>query len=86
MIDKPLLEIKNASISLKVDDSLVPITQSMSFAIMPGKVLALVGESGCGKSVTALSLLRLLASQLEISEGEILFQRENGETVDIVKL
>jgi len=86
MNDKPLLEIKNANISLKVDGSLVPITQDISFKIMPGKILALVGESGCGKSVTSLSLLRLLASQLEISDGEILFNRENDEIVDIVKL
>ncbi len=86
MNDKPLLEINNANISLKVDKSLVPITQDISFSIMPGKILALVGESGCGKSVTSLSLLRLLAPQLEISEGEILFRRESGETVDITKL
>jgi peptide/nickel transport system ATP-binding protein len=86
MNDKPLLEIKNAGISLKVDDSLLPITQDISFDIMPGKILALVGESGCGKSVTALSLLRLLAPQLEISKGEILFRRESGEIVDIAKL
>ncbi len=86
MDDKPLLEIKNASISLKVDGSLVPITQDITFDVMPGKILALVGESGCGKSVTSLSLLRLLAPQLEISTGEILFRRESGEIVDIVKL
>lgn len=86
MNDNPLLEIKNANISLKVDGSLVPITQDINFSIMPGKILALVGESGCGKSVTSLSLLRLLASQLEISEGEILFRRESGEVVDIASL
>ena len=86
MNDKPLLEIKNTNISLKVDASLIPIIQDISFSIMPGKILALVGESGCGKSVTSLSLLRLLAPQLEISEGEILFRRESGEIVDIAKL
>lgn len=86
MNDKPLLEIKSESVSLKVDDSLVPITQDICFDIMPGKILALVGESGCGKSVTSLSLLRLLAPQLEISKGEILFRRESGEIVDITKL
>jgi len=86
MDDKPLLEVKDAGISLNVDGSLVPITKNISFNVMPGKILALVGESGCGKSVTALSMLRLLASQLEISKGEILFHKESGETVDIVKL
>ena len=44
-----------------------------SFAIAPGETLALVGESGCGKSVTAFSVMRLLAPNARVASGRILF-------------
>jgi len=86
MANKPLLEIKKLNISLKVDDSFIPITEDVCFSIEPGKILALVGESGCGKSVTAFSILRLLPKELKIVKGEILFSRRNEKTVDIAGL
>ncbi|MEK6194773.1 MAG: ATP-binding cassette domain-containing protein, partial [Deltaproteobacteria bacterium] len=59
MAEKYLLQVKNLKIDLKVDKDFIPIVAGVDFSLEPGKVLGLVGESGCGKSVTALSLLRL---------------------------
>ena len=87
MEKKYLMQVKNLQISWHLDKALIPIVCGLDFSLEPGKVLALVGESGCGKSVTSLSLLRLLAKELKIVEGEILFNTGNGdEAVDIAKL
>ncbi len=74
-----LLQVKNLQISWLFDKTLIPIVCGLDFSLKAGKVLALVGESGCGKSVTSLSLLRLLAKELKIVGGEILFYGQNGE-------
>ena len=87
MEKKLLLQVKNLQISWMFDKAIIPIVCGLDFSLEAGKVLALGGESGCGKSVTALSLLRLLSKKLKIVEGEILFCGQNGgEIVDITKL
>jgi len=87
MAEKYLLQVKNLKIALKVDKNFIPIVDDVDLSLEPGKVLGLVGESGCGKSVTALSLLRLLSKELKIVDGKILFYGQNGdEAVDIAKL
>jgi oligopeptide/dipeptide ABC transporter ATP-binding protein len=68
----PLLEIKNLSIEFDTDEGAIRAVEAVSFAIDPGETLCLVGESGCGKSITALSIARLLSSPpARYSEGEI---------------
>jgi len=57
----PLLDIENLSTSFYTDDSVVRAVRGINIQISQGEVLAIVGESGCGKSVTALSILRLLS-------------------------
>jgi peptide/nickel transport system ATP-binding protein len=87
MTMKNLLEINDLEISLFADQGRIDIVQSVSFALAPGKTLALVGESGCGKSVTAASILRLLPRELQITKGEILFRPDGSdEATDIAKL
>ena len=87
MAERFLLQVKNLKIALKVDKHFISIVDGMSLSLEPGKVLGLVGESGCGKSVTALSLLRLLSKELKIVGGQILFYGQNGdEAIDIAKL
>ncbi len=87
MNDNSLLALKNLSISLKVDDRFVPVTEDVDLRIQPGRVLALVGESGCGKSVTASALLQLLPKELMIVNGEILFYPSNKkQPLDIARL
>ncbi len=82
-----LLEIRDLRVHFNTMDGVVRAVQGASLAIPPGKTLGLVGESGCGKSVTASSILRLLPPRnSEIPSGEILFRRENGDVVDMTRL
>lgn len=82
-----LLEVNNLSIEFKNDSSKwLPTVTDVSFSLEKGEILALVGESGCGKSVSCMSLARLLPEPpARISSGEILLERGNGKS-DILKL
>ena len=72
---KPLLEIENLKTWFFTRDGVVRAVDGVSFAVYPGETLAVVGESGCGKSVTALSILRLIASPPgRIVSGKLLFE------------
>src|SRR5512139_3175059 len=71
---KPILEIRSLSTHFFTEDGLIRAVENISFELFPGEILSLVGESGCGKSVTALSILKLIASPPgQIVSGEILF-------------
>src|SRR5437762_7736498 len=60
MATKPLLDIRNLDIAFDTNRGLIRPVRDVSLSIFPGQTVALVGESGCGKSVTALSILRLI--------------------------
>ena len=70
---EPLLEVKDLSVRFKTDDGDVHAVDGMSLALSPGEVLGLVGESGCGKSVTALSILGLLPATATVT-GSVRFE------------
>jgi peptide/nickel transport system ATP-binding protein len=82
----PLLEIQDLATHFKTPDGAVRAVDGVSLEIAPGETLGLVGESGCGKSVTAHSLLRLLPPYAEITQGAMRFQRRSGEIVDLARL
>lgn len=72
---RPLLEVEDLSIGFAGDQGVVAITDKVSFSIRPGEAFGLVGESGCGKSVTCLALLKLLPNPGgRVLSGRILFK------------
>jgi oligopeptide/dipeptide ABC transporter ATP-binding protein len=74
---KPLLEVHNLKTYFFTDDGVVKAVDGVDFSVKPGEVLGLVGESGCGKSVTSLSIMRLVGVPGKVVDGEILFGGEN---------
>ena len=56
---EPLLEVKNLKPALKLARSGLPAVEQVCFHVDPGETLGIVGESGCGKSVTSMSIMRL---------------------------
>ena len=78
---KPLLEVKNLKTYFYTEDGVVRAVDGVNFEVYPGEVLGLVGESGCGKSVTSLSIMRLISKPGKVVEGEILLDGENLLTI-----
>lgn len=74
---KPLLEVKNLKTYFYTEDGVVHAVDGVDFSIFPGEVLGIVGESGCGKSVTSLSIMRLISTPGKIVDGEINFDGKN---------
>jgi len=72
----PLLEVRNLSIRFPQRHGDVAVVDDVSFSVRPGETMALVGESGCGKSITSLAVMGLLDSSAEIG-GEILYGGKN---------
>ena len=73
----PLLEVRHLTTSFATQRGEVRAVDDVSFTLDAGETLCLVGESGCGKSVTALSLMRLIAKPGRITSGEILFNERD---------
>lgn len=72
-----LLEVKNLKTQFKTDDGTFLAVDDVSFSVEKGKTLGIVGESGCGKSVTSLSIMRLIQSPGKIIGGEVQFKGKN---------
>jgi ABC-type glutathione transport system ATPase component len=71
------LEVKNLKTYFYTEDGVVRAVDGVDFSVYPGEVLGIVGESGCGKSVTSLSIMRLISIPGKIIEGEINFDGKN---------
>ena len=76
-----LLEVKNLSVDFKVGEQTLRAVNNVSFSLGEKDSLGLVGESGCGKSTTAFALMRLLAGNGKIAEGQILLNGTDLVTV-----
>lgn len=72
-----LLEVKNLKTEFKTDDGTFYAVDDVSFQVSRGRTLGIVGESGCGKSVTSLSIMRLIQKPGKIMNGEILLEGQD---------
>ena len=90
MDNELLLEIKDLKISFPLDEGLIRAVEGVDLTIHRGEVLGVVGESGCGKTVTAQSVLRIIPPPGQIDSGQILFHppgSSNAQSVvDIAKV
>lgn len=75
-MDKPVLEVEGLKTSFFTDDGVVPAVDHVDFYIKPGEILGVVGESGCGKSVTSLSIMGLVPPPGKVVSGHIRFKGE----------
>jgi len=80
-VGEVILEVRDLRTSFKTRDGLVRAVTGVDFSVRRGEIVGLVGESGCGKSVTSLSILGLIGPPGRIESGEVLFDRE-----DLLKL
>jgi oligopeptide/dipeptide ABC transporter ATP-binding protein len=71
---QPLLKIQNLKTYFYTEDGIVRAVDGVDIEVYPGEVLGIVGESGCGKSVTSLSIMRLIGQPGKIIEGEIFYE------------
>ncbi len=81
MTDAPLLEVSDLRIDLVAGRRRLNVVDNVSFAIGRGETFGLVGESGCGKSITALAMIGLLKSPLAVTEGTIRFDGQDLRTL-----
>jgi oligopeptide/dipeptide ABC transporter ATP-binding protein len=78
MTNEPLLSIEGLSVAFNTEQGLLRVVEDVSFQLVAGETLGLVGESGCGKSVTAQTIMRLLPSPpSRIEGGRIMFEGED---------
>ena len=75
--EKPILDVQGLTTYFYTEEGVVKAVEGVSFKIYEGETLGLVGETGCGKSVTALSILRLVRPPGEIISGKIYFEGED---------
>ena len=68
------LTIDDLTVTVETPDGEAPVLENLSLQVEKGKTLALVGESGCGKSMTALAIMRLMPERFAIASGRILLE------------
>ncbi|WAA11189.1 ABC transporter ATP-binding protein [Fervidibacillus albus] len=86
MLGKPLLQINNLKTSFRIGDEFYAAVDDVSLTVNENEVVAIVGESGCGKSALALSIMGLHHEENTKLEGEILFQNKNLLSLSINEL
>ena len=83
---EPILSVRELETFFRPDEGIVRAVDGASFDLYPGRTLGIVGESGCGKSVTARSILRIVERPGKVERGEVLLRRSDGRVVDLVTI
>lgn len=82
-MSKPLLNVENLRVTLQTRDGVAPVIDNLSFQLGAGESIGVVGESGCGKSMTALAIMGLLPEKVgKVESGSIQFDGEELTTAD----
>jgi len=79
-IVEPLLDVRDLRTEFPTSDGIVHAVNGISYTVMPGEAVGIVGESGCGKSISALSLLNLVPKPGRIASGQVLFEGKDLRT------
>jgi peptide/nickel transport system ATP-binding protein len=86
-VTEPLLSIQHLVTEFDTDEGRVRAVDDLSFDVKPGETIGIVGESGCGKSVTALSIMRLLPQPMgQIASGNVIFQGQDLTKLSLPKM
>ena len=81
---EPLLEVRDLRVGFQTEEGLLTAVDDVAFTLESGKMMGLVGESGCGKSVTARTLMRLLEQQSgRVLKGEVLLEGRDVLTLPL---
>src|SRR5262245_56610335 len=83
---EPILSVRGLETFFHPDEGVVRAVDGASFELEPGKTLGIVGESGCGTSVTARSILRIVERPGKVEGGAVLLRRGDGRVLDLVRL
>ena len=81
-----LIDIKDLHVTFAQDDETVNAVNGVDIRVHKGEAVGIVGESGCGKTVTSYSMLNILPSNGKIVSGEVRYRENNGNVIDITKL
>src|SRR5579859_5280399 len=81
----PILTVRNLRVEYHARRGQVKAIRDVSFELQPGETMAFIGESGCGKTTLALSVVRLLPKAARIVDGKIMFWR-GDQAVDVLAL
>ncbi len=74
---KPLVEVEGLCVDLPTEGGMVRVLEDVSFSIQPGEVVGLAGESGSGKTMTALTIMGLLPTRKPVTTGSIRFEERD---------
>ena len=84
-MSSPLLEVNDLTVAFYLSGRTIHAVNDVSFTVDAGQVVGIVGESGCGKSVTSLGLMRLIQKPGRIDRGQVLLRNQEG-TLDLLAL
>ena len=85
-IEDIFLDVRGLKTHFFTDEGVVKAVDGVDFTITRGRTICIVGESGCGKSITARSILQIIDKPGKIVEGKMLLQKNSGENIDICRL
>ena len=82
----PLLDVRDLRVHFMLDEGVVRAVDGLTYSIRRGRTLGIVGESGCGKTVTAQAILRIVPRPGRITSGQIVYHQPDGKSIDLTQM